>query len=379
MWNWAERPIQRSAALGVVGAPSRSEQILFQLDEVPGLPDGLYLFPIPEGWSSQPTRASVWGSDIQEIARPEGRLLRAPPSIEHAPRRRVWVLDFASVMAPPREGRSPPGNRGEPGRMQAGQRHYGVVFTPVEDAFYAEVFGYDPARRRWIRLGEVPVDAPGPSGKRQTVATMLTPLTLCFDAAIIAAVVMALAKGGGNISAPSLSTSHRSCPCRIQLGVHALHLALSARRARRLSAVRELRGFGFNAKSAVPTLRRMLHDEDPEVRLEAVLRLCVLCPYDPGFYMPTVVGLLTSPDVDMRRETARALGTAKVHAAVPVLTHALQDVDEEVRCNAAFALGRMGARADTAVPALRMALNDVSPGVRGAAEKALGSIAGGGG
>jgi HEAT repeat protein len=213
------------------------------------------------------------------------------------------------------------------------------------------------------------------------MAAMLTPVTICFDAAIIAAVVLALAKGGGNgLSLPSLSGSgsHRHSPCRIQMGIHALHLALSARRARRLSAVKNLRGYGFEAKSAVPALRRLLHDEDPEVRLEAAMRLRVLCPYDPGFYMPTVVGLLSGPDVEMRRATATALGTGKVYASVPALIHALQDGDEEVRCNAAVALGRMGDKAGAAVPAFRMTLNDFSPAVREAAHKALGSIHGGG-
>jgi hypothetical protein len=376
MWSWADRPVQRSAVLGVVGTPARSEQILFRLEGAPGLHDGLYLFPVPTGWASRPTRPSVWGSDIQELDPPQGELFRASPAILDAPRRPLWTLDFTAVMAPPPGPRAPPGGDDAPGWTTAGGPQYGVIFTPVEDAYFAEVFGYDPGRRRWIRIGEVPVDAPGPSGKRQTVAILLTPLTLCVDAALIAAVVLACAKGGGgSLSVPSASAgSSRHSSCRIQLAVHGLHVALSARRARRLRAVRDIRAYGMEAKSAVPTLRRLLHDVDPEVRLEAAVRLRVLCPYDPAFYMPTVLALLTGADVILRRKTAEALGRGKVHAAVPALARALRDPDEEVRFNAAAALGLMGAEAGPAVPALQMALNDPSPDVRAAAHKALWEI-----
>jgi HEAT repeat protein len=211
------------------------------------------------------------------------------------------------------------------------------------------------------------------------VAAALTPFTICFDAAIIASVVVlvACAKGGSGFNIPSGGGGAASVPdpYAIQRGLSRFQLA-ELESGVSLRALRRLGSFGFHAKAAVPALKRLLASEDEEIALESAILLAVLCPWDPDFSMPTLAALLASPNVETRRTAAKSLGARKVHASIPVLVRALSDYDEEVRCHAARSLGTMGRRALPAVPALRRALHDGSRRVRAAAEKALWSIPG---
>lgn len=91
--------------------------------------------------------------------------------------------------------------------------------------------------------------------------------------------------------------------------------------------------------------------------------------------------LLTSPDVTVRRETARALegAPAGAEAHVEALARALtQDADRWVREAAGRALRDLGPRAAgaaaTLVPALRQALGDEDDYVRWRAAEALGRL-----
>jgi hypothetical protein len=65
-------------------------------------------------------------------------------------------------------------------------------------------------------------------------------------------------------------------------------------------------------------------------------------------------------------------------AAVPVLVEALQSPAENIRCEAANALGNLGPPAQAAIPALEKALTDPQQSVRAAAAEALKKIRAGG-
>jgi HEAT repeat protein len=85
--------------------------------------------------------------------------------------------------------------------------------------------------------------------------------------------------------------------------------------------------------------------------------------------LPHVVRILRPDDgAKERRETVWTLGLTGV-AGIPAITEALQDEDVEVRCEAVWALGRIGSPA--VMPALQQALQDKDPEVRGLAGDVL--------
>jgi HEAT repeat protein len=107
----------------------------------------------------------------------------------------------------------------------------------------------------------------------------------------------------------------------------------------------------------------------------------------PPARIATDLAWLKDPDPIKRRNTAYALGSkldrwvraneaveAELEAAVPALTSALKDQNEDVRSVAADALGMIGSRARAAVPALVVALKDPTLKVRHDAAKALGAM-----
>src|SRR5262249_43016990 len=85
---------------------------------------------------------------------------------------------------------------------------------------------------------------------------------------------------------------------------------------------------------------------------------------------------MKSPDPELRRAAAKALGDAGADAKPAVLTLAegLKDSDKFVRRFSAQALGNLGADAKAAVPFLKAALNDDKAEVADAALTALGKI-----
>src|SRR5215218_767349 len=66
--------------------------------------------------------------------------------------------------------------------------------------------------------------------------------------------------------------------------------------------------------------------------------------------LPPLLGLLESPDADLRMYVALALGLRGDARAVPALVRALDDADDNVRFHALEALGHLGAR--SAAPAV---------------------------
>ncbi len=92
--------------------------------------------------------------------------------------------------------------------------------------------------------------------------------------------------------------------------------------------------------------------------------------------IPELTKALSDSNENVRESAAYALGNLGEHAkeAVPELTKALSDSNEEVRARAAWALGEMGGHAKEAVPELTKALSDSNEEVRGSAAYALGNL-----
>jgi HEAT repeat protein len=95
-------------------------------------------------------------------------------------------------------------------------------------------------------------------------------------------------------------------------------------------------------------------------------------PADPAAVAP----LLDSPRRDVRYQAAWRLGRegARAQAAVPALTSRLKDEEARVRAAAAEALERIGPSASAALPALFESLRDPRQAVRWAAAQALSTI-----
>jgi HEAT repeat protein len=83
---------------------------------------------------------------------------------------------------------------------------------------------------------------------------------------------------------------------------------------------------------------------------------------------------LRSPDAQVRRDSARALGALKAKQFVPELTAALKDGDDEVRSRAAEAMWGIGGDARKSVPELMGLLRDRNAGARLNAVGALGEM-----
>lgn len=175
----------------------------------------------------------------------------------------------------------------------------------------------------------------------------------------------------------------------------------------RLRALRQLEDSGRAAAEAVPALAEAMEDEDGDVRLLAAAALREIGPaaaeaapalakalrwghggIDLYFRaiaalreigpaaVPALVAALNDLDAQVRWEAAAALhviGPAAAEA-VPALAEALKDQDAHIRSRAADALREIGPAAAEAVPALVVALKDQHIHVRTSAASALDSI-----
>jgi HEAT repeat protein/predicted Ser/Thr protein kinase len=170
----------------------------------------------------------------------------------------------------------------------------------------------------------------------------------------------------------------------------ALELAMGDVPAR-CGAALTLGRMGSRAKDTVPALVTALNDAHAHVAEaagSALKRIAGTLP--PAAEPPTpvpdlgatdaaaamgLIEMLRHEDADRRRNAVVALGETRAvgQAAIPELLDVLEDEDEAVRCEAARALGRIGAAA--AVPSLVLALSDATGDlVRVSAAEALGRI-----
>jgi HEAT repeat protein len=136
---------------------------------------------------------------------------------------------------------------------------------------------------------------------------------------------------------------------------------------------RTLGTFGTNARLAFPKLLKLVGSSKHHVGEAATLALMRI---DSDGTLAAFTNYLESPDVNVRRTTARALTNfqSEGEPAVPFLVKCLKDPDAEVRQNAAVALRDIAEDPDVVVPALIENLSDTNGQVRVVSAIALGSF-----
>jgi len=147
----------------------------------------------------------------------------------------------------------------------------------------------------------------------------------------------------------------------------------------RAGVLHVLAELGPRAKPAQPALRRLLQQEKaPLLRLRVILALALIDPA-AAEGLTGLQAILQDPDDEVRLgalavltvERQRKLPAEVTGAVVPLLAHALADVNRDVRSSAAEALGMLGPAAQPAIPALVALLKDLNPDVRQEGLKAL--------
>jgi HEAT repeat protein len=104
---------------------------------------------------------------------------------------------------------------------------------------------------------------------------------------------------------------------------------------------------------ATRALPRGLSEPEPPVRASVVRGLGELVKSGKVDLPPELFAALNDETSYVRQATFKALGAVQLTpAAVPTLIEALGSRDQEVRCQAAWLLGRLGPEAESAVPAL---------------------------
>lgn len=134
-------------------------------------------------------------------------------------------------------------------------------------------------------------------------------------------------------------------------------------------AIVALGEMGPDARQAIPSLVRLLHDPDERVRRRSILALSQLGP-EARTAAPGLIGLLGDPDALVRRWAASALGEIgpTAPAAIPALIDSLADADMKNRAIVIVALGKIGIRA---VPHLIAALKHPNATIRRCAARTL--------
>jgi HEAT repeat protein len=122
-------------------------------------------------------------------------------------------------------------------------------------------------------------------------------------------------------------------------------------------------------RDAAPLMAQMLSDADPNVRREAI---DFFADWGHKESSALIARMLSDPDAGVRREAVVALGTLGASDADSSISQLLSDSSDAVRQQAADVLGRLKVR--NASPALLQALNDSNGEVRGEAIASLGEI-----
>jgi HEAT repeat protein len=159
----------------------------------------------------------------------------------------------------------------------------------------------------------------------------------------------------------------------------ALRAALADRAAAavRVAAAEAVWRIDRDARAAVPALIAALRNRNDQFRDRAAAALGQIGP-DAREAAPALAEVVEDETVDLgvRLTAAEAawLVSSDVRTTVPVLIDALQSEDKEARTHAAGILERMGPAAADAVPALTEALNDPDEDVREASAQALRAV-----
>jgi hypothetical protein len=359
-WQVANRPVHRSRAVGALKSSPEGDTIVFDLERCPDHEDGYYSCRIPSAWQCEPVKASPWGSDIVELADIDRPSMTPCARPAWRGTRRLLTMRFDEVVA----AKAPP-------RWFDSQRDVGVVYDWSTDRFAANIFGYDPIDRRWVRLSEVPIDTPGVREGMVAFAAFVTPLTATVDALCWCAapyIVVGAAMGGGNIDLPEPPEQPREVKARMLIS----KLAMDRPGRKLIDDIAKLRGCGALAKPAVPRLKALLRHSTGTVRIAAADALRALCPQDSDFFMPTVVDMLRNGNPEERCHAALVLRGIEPEEAVARLAEALGDAHPSVRLAATFAIGFFSNQ--DAVDCLTDMLTDTDPQVRLVAVRSLGAM-----
>jgi HEAT repeat protein len=149
----------------------------------------------------------------------------------------------------------------------------------------------------------------------------------------------------------------------------------------RSQAAEGLQLLGYKARPAFTALTRALDDKDPGVRARAAASTRA-CDPEPKDVLPVlkqaVEGKADGPGrmwaTTWLGEIAVGVDKEQAKQAVSLLTTALADENAEVRRQAAFALGNVGAEATVALKGLQDRVNDADAAVRLQVAIALGKI-----
>jgi HEAT repeat protein len=156
----------------------------------------------------------------------------------------------------------------------------------------------------------------------------------------------------------------------VQSVVLALTVALSDEDGLVREAATEVLGY-IPSELSIPGLTRALRHKHVGIRRSAVKALASASTGNPAA-APALAEALADSDEQVRAEAARALGKTASQAVVPALMYALKDESTEVRRWAARALDSV--RNLASAPALIEALEDRDLGVRRIAAQALGHL-----
>ncbi len=144
----------------------------------------------------------------------------------------------------------------------------------------------------------------------------------------------------------------------------------------RLAAAVALGKIGADAREAVPELTRALADTDPRVRGEAAAALGAIGP-KAAAAVPELARMAVGEEEDLLADlVAKALGEIGA-PAVPALISMVRTGKPKVRVRAMTAIGAIGPKADAALPELSLAIDDRDEEIRTAAAEALGAVGSG--
>lgn len=169
LWEWANQAPE-SAPVGVV-SDAQGDQVIFRFRHAHGVPNAHQAMHVPKGWQSQPSQPSPLDPRVIELTQriaPHALTPQENQQFLGTLPARIFRLSPRAVIGP-----------APPPAMAAGGTAYGFLRRYVHGQLVDEVYGYDPARGRWIRLGSVLAFSGSPG--RVVVAILLTPFTLVLD------------------------------------------------------------------------------------------------------------------------------------------------------------------------------------------------------
>lgn len=140
-------------------------------------------------------------------------------------------------------------------------------------------------------------------------------------------------------------------------------------------AAESLALIGPPAAVAVPALLRAAEDPHDGIRRKATTALGAMGA-DAEIAVPALMRVMVLDESEAVRDAAAVSLASVGRAAVPGLSHLLEDMETDIRLRAARALGQIGAMAKPAVPQLKARTSDESEFVRLAAWEAIRLIEG---